>query len=189
MIKIVLTTLCLYAASLLAACASTPLVKQPPEWGYEKDAILLHLVSAPQLNLYQKQPHSLVICLYHLRDLNGFHQLMNEKDGLAKLLDCNRFDPSVANSKRLVVQPNRELTESLDRPDGAKFLGLVAGFYSLRREDAARTYAIPVTEVTIGSTLVQKTEKLHLDLYLDRQLLESKQTLTAAPAITGKERQ
>lgn len=189
MTKIVLTTLCLYAASLLSACASTPPVKHPPEWGYEKDAILLHLIGAPQLNLYQKQPHSLVICLYHLRDPNGFHQLLNEKDGLARLLDCSRFDPSVANSRRLVLQPSQEITESLDRPDGAKFLGLVAGFYNLRKEDAARTYAIPVTEVKTGSTLVQKTEKLHLDLYLGRQLLESKQIVTAAPAITGKERQ
>ena len=156
----------LCAALLLASCSSRPLVKQPPEWGYEKEAIELHLVSDPQLNLFQRRAHSLIVCLYHLRDPNGFNQLMDEKGGLARLLDCNRFDPSVTYSRRLVVQPNKEVTELLDRTDGAKFVGIVAGYYSLQKEGSVRSYAIPVSELKAGSLLVQKPARLSLDLYL-----------------------
>jgi len=161
--------LCICTASLLSACSSTPLVKMPPEWGYEKDAIQLHFVSDPQLNLYQKRAHSLIVCLYHLRDPNGFNQLIDEKDGLPRLLECNRFDPSVTYSRRLVFQPNQEVSELIDRTDGAKYVGIVAGYYSLQKESSARSYQIPITESKKGSALVQKTAKLNIDLYLGQQ--------------------
>jgi len=161
--------LCLCTSLQLFACSSAPLVKQPPEWGYEKDAIQLHFVSDPQLNLYQKRAHSLIVCLYHLRDPNGFNQLIDEKDGLPRLLECNRFDPSVTYSKRLVVQPNQDVTDLLDRTDGAKYIGVVAGYYTLQKESSVLSYPIPITEVKKGSTLVQKTAKLSIDLYLGQQ--------------------
>ncbi len=154
-------------ASLLFACSSTPLAKQPPDWGYEKNAIQLQITSDPQINLYQKKAHSLLVCLYNLKDLNGFNQLSDEKDGLPKLLECNRFESSVTYSKKLVVQPGQKITESLDRTDGAKYVGIVAGYYSLQKEGAVRTYAIPVSEVKKGSVLVQKAEKLVINLHLD----------------------
>ena len=170
--------LCLCAALLLCACSSTPIVKQPPEWGYEKDAIQLHFVSDPQLNLYQKQAHSLIVCLYHLRDPNGFNQLIDEKGGLSRLLECNRFDPSVTYSRRLVVQPNQELTELLDRTDGAKFVGIVAGYYSLQKESSVRSYPIPLSEVKRGSTIIQKAAKLNIDLYLAPQEIKQPADIT-----------
>lgn len=158
--------LSLSAAALLSACSSTSLLKQPPEWGYEKDAIQLHLTTDPQLNLFKKQAHSLTVCLYHLRDPNGFNQLVDERDGLVKLLDCSRFDPSVTYAKRLVVQPNQEVTELLDRTEGAKFVGVVAGYYALRKEGSVRSYAIPVTELKKGSLVLLKPAKVDLYLYL-----------------------
>ena len=158
----VLLSICV--TSLLMACSSAPLVKQPPEWAYEKDAIQLHITSDPQLNLYQKRAHSLLVCLYHLRDLNGFNQFSDDKDGLPKLLECSRFDSSVTYSKKLIIQPGQNVTELLDRTDGAKYMGIVAGYYSLQKEGTVRTYAIPVSEVRKGSVLVQKSEKLNVDL-------------------------
>jgi type VI secretion system VasD/TssJ family lipoprotein len=181
---IIRTTLCLFAASLAVSCASKPLVKQPPEWGYEKDAIQLHLVSDPQLNLYQKKPHSLILCLYHLRDPNAFNQLVNEEDGLPRLLECSRFDPSVTYARKLVLQPGQDLNELLDRTDGAKFVGIAAGYFSLRKQDSLRLYSIPITEYRRGDTVVQKPTRLNIDLYLDRQELKQleKFTKTAASA-------
>jgi type VI secretion system VasD/TssJ family lipoprotein len=190
MINVIRIILCLCAASLLSACSSAPLVKQPPEWGYEKDAIQLHFVSDPQLNLYQKQTHSLIVCLYHLRDPNGFNQLIDEKGGLPKLLECSRFDPSVTYSRRLVVQPNQEVTELLDRTDGAKFIGIAVGYYSLQKESSVRSYPIPITEVKKGSTLVQKTAKLNIDLYLGPQGIKQPKNIPKGTAtIKGKEKQ
>jgi len=169
MIYVIRIIFCLCTVSLLSACSSTPLVKQPPEWGYEKDAIQLHFDSDPHLNLYQKKAHSLIVCLYHLRDPNSFNQLIDEKGGLPKLLECSRFDPSVTYSRRLVVQPDQKVTTLLDRTDGAKFVGIVAGYYTLHKETSVRSYKIPITEVKKGSILVQKTAKLSIDLYLGAQ--------------------
>ena len=156
----------LSTAALLFSCSSAPPVQQPPEWGYERDAISLRFTGDPQLNLFQKRAHSLIVCLYQLRDLNGFSQLSDERDGLSKLLDCGRFDPSVTYAKRLVLQPNQKSAQSLDRAEGAKYLGLVAGYYTLQTESSIRSYPIPLTELKKNSTLPQKPAKLSLDLYL-----------------------
>jgi type VI secretion system VasD/TssJ family lipoprotein len=148
--------------AFLSSCSSSPKIIQPPEWEYERNAIQLHLTSDPRLNLYQKRAHSLILCVYHLKDLNGFNQLADEKDGLSKLLECSRFDPSVTYSKRLIVQPNQEVKESLDRTEGAKYVGIIAGYYSLRKDNTVRTFQIPVS-------LFNNPKKLKIDLYLGPQ--------------------
>lgn len=190
MINVIRIMLCLCSASLLSSCSSAPLVKQPPEWGYEKDAIQLHIISDPQLNLYQKQTHSLIVCLYHLRDPNGFNQLISEKGGLPRLLECSRFDPSVTYSRRVVVQPNQEVTELMDQTDGAKFIGIVAGYYALQKENSILSYPIPITEVKQGSVLVQKTAKLNIDLHLGPHGIKQPTDLTKGTATNkSKEKQ
>lgn len=166
MFTFVRNVLSLCVVSLLFACTPELLVKQLPEWGYEKNAIKLHLVSDPQLNLYQKKDHSLIFCLYHLRDLNGFNQLVDEQGGLLSLLECKRFDQSVTYVRKFVVQPNQDLTEVLDRTDGAKYVGVVAGYYTQQKESSVRSFKIPISEIKKGSTIIQKPEQLNIDLYL-----------------------
>lgn len=151
---------------LLLACTSTSAIRQPPNWNYEQDAIELNLVSDSKLNLFQKQSHSLILCLYHLKDPTGLNQLVDEKGGLAKLLDCSSFEPSVTYAKRLIIQPGQRVSEAMNRTEGSKFVGVVAGYYTLQKESSVRIYPIPVTEVEQGSTLVQKPAKLRIDLYL-----------------------
>ena len=161
---------------LLLACTSTSGVKQPPGWNYEQGAIELNIASDSKLNLFQKQSHSLILCLYHLKDPTGFNQLVDEKGGLAKLLDCSRFDPSVTYAKRLVIQPGQRISEVMDRTEGSKFVGVVAGYYSLQKESSIRTYPIPVTEVEQGSTLVQNPAKLSINLYLGSHAISHGET-------------
>jgi type VI secretion system VasD/TssJ family lipoprotein len=156
-------------AALLISCTWKPKIIKPPEWGYEKEAIHLRFTGDANLNLYQNNAHSLVVCLYHLKDLNGFDQLKDEKDGLPKLLECGRFDPGVTYYRMLVVQPGRELDETLDRTEGAKYVGLVAGYYNLHKETSVRTFPIPVIGERVKKTLVQKPAKLSLDLYFGPQ--------------------
>jgi len=150
-----------------------PIVRtQEAEWRYEKDAVRLHLKSDPQLNLYQRSPHTLVLCVYHLRDPNAFNQQLEEKEGLWKLLECGRFDPSVTFSKRVVIQPGQELTELLDRPEGAKYIGLVAGYYLLQKERVVRLFPIPVASERRGSTVFLKPGMLNIDLFLGPQEIQ-----------------
>lgn len=157
---------------ILLICSCGPKTVIPPDWKYGKEEIVIRLKSDPQLNLYQGSPHTLVVCMYHLRDPNTFNQLVDEKDGLPKLLECSRFDPSVTNAKRYILHPNKELTESLDRPEGAKYVGIVAGYYSLKKEGAVRFFQIPVTEEKKRGAIVQKPGILKIDLYFGPQQIQ-----------------
>jgi len=136
-----------------------PLGNSQPKWEYEKSAIDLCIQSDPHLNHFQEKAHSLMVCIYHLRDLNGFNQLVDEQGGLSKLLECGRFDPGVAYVKRIVVQPNQAITESMDRTEGAKYVGIVAGYYDLQKGNAARSFQIPLS-------FFQNPKKLSLNLQL-----------------------
>ncbi len=142
---------------LICSCAA---ISSPPKYEYEKEAVRISLKSDPRLNLYQGSPHTLVVCTYQLKDPNAFNQLVDEKDGLSKLLECSHFDPSVTYSRMLVIQPGQELKESLDRAEGAKYLGIVAGYFTLEKEHVVRLFQIPV------SGLSKKAVSLDIDLYL-----------------------
>ena len=64
------------------------------------------------------------------------------------------------------------MSESLDRPEGAKYVGVAAGYYDLRKERAVRFFPIPVTEVKRGSTVVSEPGVLNLNLTLGPQQLQ-----------------
>jgi type VI secretion system VasD/TssJ family lipoprotein len=162
----------LFLIPVLLACSCAPRLAVIPEWPYEKDAIRLHLKSDSRLNLYQGTSHALLLCVYQLRDPNTFNQLTEEREGLPKLCECGRFDPSVASSKRFVIQPGQELTESLNRAEGAKYVGIVAGYYALEKERVVRLLQIPVVEERKSLLSLAKTSKpgmLNIDLYLGPQ--------------------
>jgi predicted component of type VI protein secretion system len=92
-----------------------------------------------------------------------FNQLLDEKDGLQKLLECSRFDPSVTSAKSFVVLPNGEKTEKIDRVEGTKYVGLIAGYYNLQKENVTHFVSIPVS--SFGS----KPKALNINLYLGPQ--------------------
>lgn len=130
------------------------------------EAVHLSIKADPQLNYYQAGPHALFLCIYHLKDSAMFNQLMDEKDGPAKLLECGRFDPSVLRSSSMIIQPSQEVTESLGRVEGARYVGIIAGYYNdFRKERIARSFRIPGIDSASG----QKMGTLYVDLYLGPQ--------------------
>jgi type VI secretion system VasD/TssJ family lipoprotein len=145
---------------VLSSCASAP------AWKYEKDAISLSYKSDSQLNSFQGNPHTLVLCIYQLRDPNAFNQLIEEEEGLSKLLECGKFDQSVTSSKRLVIYPATEKTETLDRAEGTKYVGMVAGYYMLHKEGSVRFYSVPV------SFFLNNPSSLQMNLYLGSQEIQ-----------------
>ena len=161
--------ICVHALLLLclvAAILSCSTVSRTPEYTYQREAITITLRADPRLNLYQGIPHTLVACTYQLKDPNAFNQLVDERDGLSKLLECSRFDGSVAYAKRLVVQPGQEIRDSLDRAEGAKYVSVVAGYYSLQKWNVVRLFQIPV------GTLSSKPQNVNIELYLGPQAIQ-----------------
>jgi len=167
--------LCLAVAIFfVGACASQP-VPPPSEWRYEKEAIHLNLKADPQLNLYDGSPHTLLLCIYQLKDPNAFNQLTEDENGLYKLLECSRFDSSVAYSKRLIVHPGKDLTTDLDRAEGARYVAIVAGYYLIQREGMIRLYDVPwyvEKKGLLKRTKVAKPAALDIDLVLGSQQIQ-----------------
>ncbi len=169
-----LERVCLFLLIMVVcSCASQP-IAPPSEWRYEKEAIHLHLKADSELNLYDGTSHTLLVCVYQLRDPNAFNQFTEDKDGLDKLLECSRFDPSVATSKRLIMYPGHDLRIALDRAEGARYVAVVGGYYRPHKDGMVRLYDIPwVVEKKgfIRRTKISKPAPLNIDLVLGPQQL------------------
>jgi predicted component of type VI protein secretion system len=109
---------------------------------FKKEALTILIKADTQLNRFERNAHALFLCVYQLKDPNGFNQLAQEKDGLPKLLECSRFDGSVANAKQFVVQPGDQMNEVRDRAEGARYIGLATGYYGNGKEKVTELRAL-----------------------------------------------
>lgn len=164
-------------AGLVGCAKSPPLPPSPPEYTYEKEAIELHVKSDPRLNLYDGLPHTLLLCVYQLRDPNTFLQLADQPGGIYKLLECAPFDPSVAAAKRLIVHPDQDLKYPLDRAEGARYVAVAAGYYALQKGNIVRFFDIPVVvekPEAKGLQPVSRPGRLTIELNLGSERIEDK---------------
>ena len=165
--KIITILNCLLLVSVMWSCAAKQL--PPPESAYEEGAIKVHVKADHQLNLSDGKAHTLLVCVYQLKDPNALNQLSGDEDGLYRLLECGLFDASVAGAKRLIVQPGQDTIFNLDRAEGARFVAVAAGYYLLEKERVVRLYEIPVViekKGIIKRSKVQKLGVLEIDLRL-----------------------
>jgi len=163
------TGILFFLFTILLVCSCTTHTITIPKYEYEKDAIWLRLKADPQLHLYQGSPHTLVVCAYQLKEPNAFNQLINDNKGLAKLLKCERFDPSVASFSRIIIHPGEKITKLFDRAEGAKYLAIVAGYYYFKKDNMTRLIEVPIiTEKTgwIKRTEISKPGPIDIYLYL-----------------------
>jgi len=145
-------------------------VLPPPEWIYEKNAISLHIEADHELNLDDGESHTLHLCVYQLKDPNGFNQLSADLNGLYELLDCSMFDTSVAVLKQITVHPGETIELKLDRAESAKYLAVVAGYHvEMSKNTITRLIEIPVVIKKEGFIRKSKTQVpglLNTTLYL-----------------------
>lgn len=156
-----------WALFFICSCASAPL--PPPQYSYGKGEIHLEIKAEPRLNTYGGSSHTLLLCVYQLKDPNAFNQLTGDEDGLYKLLECGHFDSSVTNATRLIIRPGETRTIKLDRAEGTRYVGLVAGYSVLKEQNMIRLFKIPViieTKGLISRTKIAKPGLLDLELLL-----------------------
>ncbi|MGV8074542.1 MAG: type VI secretion lipoprotein TssJ [Syntrophobacteraceae bacterium] len=167
---------------VLGSCASPPPPPQPvmsiePRPIYTEKFITLHLQADPQLNLYSGSSHALHLCVYQLTDPNAFIQLSENEMGIGKLLGCDRVDAGpivqgAAMGRKFIVQPGEDQRFELDRAEGAKYVGVVAGYYNLQKRRTVRLYTIPTSEEREQGMVVIKQKPLRINLFLGPQALE-----------------
>jgi type VI secretion system VasD/TssJ family lipoprotein len=135
-----------------SSCSKMPWSAPVYDPRYVKDAVTMNIKSDPRLNQYQERSHSLVLCMYELTEPNMFNQLSDERDGIYKLMECGRFDASVAFAKRQIVQPGVDVSSVMDRAEGVKYVGIAAGYYDLKKRGAIRM--LPIKNTRSGKIIV-----------------------------------
>lgn len=105
----------------------------PPPTGdpfvYQKDGIQIDIHADQKLNTYDGVAHSLKLVIYQLTDNSAFLQNAATTEGARKLLKTENFDQSVVGYEQVIIKPNDAVILSYDRITGAKWVGVVAGYY------------------------------------------------------------
>lgn len=127
---------------LLSACMLPP--ASPPDWKMQKEGIVLNLKAADKLNNSKGNAYTLYFVIYQLANPNSFNQLIEDEEGLSKLLESKIFDSTVASVKSMVIYPGSDLTYRMDRAEGAMYVGIVAGYNVMAKERMARLFDVPV---------------------------------------------
>jgi len=129
----------LCAAVLISGCASKG--KEIPP--YVKDAIGINITAASDLNFFNNQSHTLVLAVYELSDPNVYKQMLESSDGVVQLLEGKQFDATVLSRRRATVQPGENTSFVMDQVEGARYVAVVAGFYSMQgQSNFSRLYPI-----------------------------------------------
>ncbi len=164
-------------AGFNGGCSSTPDPKKAnPQWTYSPGSLELRFRADKDLNLYDAQGHTLVLCVYQLSDPNGFNNQAKTGKGLKKLLECKDFDKTAVYFQQLIVQPGEDRVLALDRAEKATFVAVAAGYYELSPERSTRLFQIPVLERDEGiftEDIVRTPGKLLVNLFLGPSGIQS----------------
>ena len=119
-------------------------------WDHAADGVLIEITSPPDLNLYQDQPHTLLLTVFQVADAAEFRKLVADPQQLAQALGTGKAGPAILQTSRYVVAPGRRTLLSLDRVQQARFVGVVAGYYSLDAAGTARLFEVPLAVSSKG---------------------------------------
>ncbi|GAB6097185.1 type VI secretion system lipoprotein TssJ [Desulfatiferula olefinivorans] len=158
---------------LLSACMLPPAA--PPDWQMQKEGIVLNLKADRRLNESKGTAYTLYVVVYQLINPNTFNRMIDDQDGLTRLLESRIFDASVASVKSMILYPGSDVTYRMDRAEGAMYVGIVAGYHVMAKERMARLFHIPVdVKFTNILNLSRKLvpSKLEINLTLGPQQID-----------------
>lgn len=143
---------CVAAMVLLAGCgggggpdASRKQVMANVNWEFAKDAVMVEVSAAPNLNEYAGQSHTLLLGVYQMADPAPFYKMLAAPGLLAQSLSSQKGGDAYVQFTRYVVAPGQHSILILDRAQKAKYIGLVAGYYKLSGATSARLFEIPLS--------------------------------------------
>lgn len=158
----------LYDGSLFA-----PKVNDSPAsmWKGKEKAILLQVDALKAMNMFDNAPKALQMKVFQLSDPKAFLQAAKSSSGLKHLLVTEQIDPAILGMERLIILPGTNQTVSLDREEGARYIGIVLGYANLNQEkifrfiplitldDNSNTEEAPAEDSSLLSSLVGRKAK------------------------------
>ncbi len=136
--------LIIFAIIMINGCSSD---KSPPP--YKPGGIVINYSTNEDLNTYDGNPHSVMLAVYQLNNINGFHQLAKDISGTQKLLSMGKFDSSVLGVDSIFVNADESGTIKLDRLQDTEWIGVVAGYYNLNAGQVTKEFQIPANSSKI----------------------------------------
>ncbi len=136
-------------------------------WKKKENAILLRVESLKSLNAFDNAPKALQMKVFQLTDSKAFLQAAKSASGLKHLLVTEQIDPAIVGMERLIVLPGVSQSVSLNRQEGARYIGIILGYATLKQEKIFRLIPIvtlddshpsekPAEESSLLSSLVNQ---------------------------------
>lgn len=150
-------------------------------WDYARNAIQIELASDDNLNAYFNQPHTLVMGVFQLEDPKAFQKMLGDAGKLKTMLASGDAGQDVVQFDRYVVSPGKHTILDIDRVQGARYVGIVAGYYDFDPLVSARLFRIPLNIQTSGlvsTTYTARPAHLALRIQLGRTRIANAQSLT-----------
>ena len=152
-----------------------------PVWDFEPEGITIHYEADKLLNVFNDEPHTVVMIVYQLTGIDAFNNLVKNEDGLKKLLREESFDLTVLSIDRIIVQPEDTKTLVVDRAEKARWVGIVAGYYELIPGLVNHSFQIPFAVERTGrfwkKEKTAKVNNLHIKLLLGTRGIQKAGTL------------
>lgn len=191
--KILLSTW-LLMITLLGGCSSVNSMmggntqkeaKAEVSWGYQKNGVMIELVSSNDLNFYANEPHTLVMGVYQLADSKSFVKMLTNLPQMTKGLEIGKGGDGVLELDRYVISPGKRTTMVIDRVQDARFIGIFAAYYeNASGPTAARLFNVPLnisTEGVVTTTYFASPAVLATRLYLGSNQIVNAEMLTYDP--------
>lgn len=118
-------------------------------WKKKENAIILRVESLKSLNAFDNAPKALQMKVFQLTDPKAFLQAAKSSSGLKHLLVTEHIDPAIVGMERLIILPGVSQSVSLDRQEGARYIGIVLGYATLKQEKIFRL--IPIVTMEDGN--------------------------------------
>jgi len=175
---------------LLSACSSNGLTPQQQalselKWNYADDSIELTLTADKDLNQYDGQAHTLLLVVTQFAQPNAFSAYTGSSQQLSKLLLMSSAPPDLIGLTRLFIEPGQTRTVRLPRLEGAKMVGISAGYAHLDPQRSVKLYRIGVDVASTGffsKTWTARPKTLAINLLLGPDaLLRSQQSQLQQP--------
>jgi type VI secretion system VasD/TssJ family lipoprotein len=175
--------LCLLAAGCGSSSPPKPALESEDQdnviWAFGGKSLRLRLNAAKDLNTFEGRAHTLQLCVYQLDQRDAFDLKKSDQEGIEGMLQCAAFDKSVKSATRIFLQPGETALHILDRAEGARFAGVVCGYFEADPERAAKLWTIPYKEERVGllwKTTLYSAGDLVLWLHLAGHAMEEDQT-------------
>lgn len=123
---------------------TAPAVPGKSVWSFSPEGIQIQYVADKMLNVFENEPHTLILAVYQMNNINVFNNLTKDSEGLKKLLQVQSFDSSVVGMDKIIVQPGEEKTAVLNRAEDARWVGIIAGYCTLNPGQVNRLFNIPL---------------------------------------------